>query len=200
MTAKDELRRRMRAILAAMPLKEAKRQAERAAERLAEWPAYRSAGCVLLYAALPGELDTGPMILRALADGKRLLLPRCEESGEIRAMRVEDPRTLRPGRFGIREPSGALPAADPLAIDLVLTPGLAFDEEGARLGRGKGFFDRYLSGVRALTVGVAYLEQILPVFPAEAREDHDVRMAYLLTARGVFPASFPCKSERREVR
>jgi 5-formyltetrahydrofolate cyclo-ligase len=190
----------MRAIIAAMPAKEAERQARLAAERLEEWPAYRNAGCVLLYAALPGDLDTGPMIARALADGKRLLLPRCEESGEIRAVRVEDFEALRPGRFEIREPSGALPAEDPQTIDLILAPGLAFDERGARLGRGKGFFDRYLPRTRALAAGVAYLEQILPVFPIEAREAHDIRMAYLVTARGILPAHSRNKSEGGEVR
>ena len=200
MTAKAELRRRMRALLAVMPAAEAERQAELASKRLAEWPAYRGAGCVLLYAALPGELDTGPMIARVLADGKRLLLPRCEEGGEMRAVRVEDPHALRPGRFRIREPSGALPAADPQSIDLILTPGLAFDEEGARLGRGKGFFDRFLLGARALVAGVAYLEQILPAFPAGVREAHDVRMAYLVTARGVLPARAGYESEGGGVR
>lgn len=198
MTVKADLRRRMRAVLAAMSAEEAERQARLTAERLAEWPAYRSAGCVLLYAALPGELDTGPMILRALADGKRLLLPRCEESGQIRAVAVEDPQTLRPGRFGIREPSGVQPSVDPQAIDLILAPGLAFDEEGVRLGRGKGFYDRYLPHTRALTAGVAYLEQILPAFPLEAREAHDIRMAYLVTARGVLSAQTRYKSEGEE--
>ncbi|MCL2544779.1 MAG: 5-formyltetrahydrofolate cyclo-ligase [Clostridia bacterium] len=195
MTAKADLRRKMRAVIAAIPAQEAERQAEMAAERLAEWPVYRRAGCVLLYASLPGELDTAPMLDRALADGKRLLLPRCGADGEMRAVRVEDLRGLCPGRFGIREPSAALPAEDPQAIDLVLAPGLAFDGRGTRLGRGKGFFDRFLLRTRAVAAGVAYLEQILPDFPAQAREPHDVWMDFLVTARGVLPARRGCKNE-----
>jgi len=185
----------MRAAVDAIPAHGAQRQARLAAERLAEWPVYRRAGCVLLYAALPGELDTAPMLDRVLADGKRLLLPRCGTDGEMQAVQVQDWRGLCPGRFGVREPSAALPAADPQAIDLVLAPGLAFDEAGTRLGRGKGYFDRFLCRTRATVAGVAYLEQIVPAFPAGAREAHDVRMEYLVTARGVWPAHARYKSE-----
>ncbi|MCL2811086.1 MAG: 5-formyltetrahydrofolate cyclo-ligase [Clostridia bacterium] len=190
MTAKTELRQRMRAVIGRIPTQEAKRQADLVAERLAEWPPYRRAKSVLLYAALPGELDTGPMLDRVLADGKRLLLPRCEEGKVMQAVWVEDLRLLVSGRFGIREPSAMLPAVDLQAIDLVLTPGLAFDQAGGRLGRGQGFFDRFLPRTNGIVAGVAYLEQILPVFPAGVQEAHDIRMDYLITACSVH------KSER----
>jgi len=192
MTAKAELRQKMLGILEGIPAQEARRQAEQAAERLGEWPLYRGAINVLLYAALPGELDSGPMLRRVLADGKGLLLPRCEAGESMQAVRVEDLHMLAPGRFGIREPSRLLPAADPQVVDLVLAPGLAFDTAGARLGRGKGIFDRFLPRIRGAVAGVAYLEQILPSLPAGAR---DVRMDFLVTAQGVLPARSVYKGE-----
>jgi len=192
MIAKAELRQRMRTVLERISPQEAECQAMLAAERLPEWSLYRNAQNVLLYAALPGELDTGPMLHRVLADGKGLLLPRCEEGEAMQAVRVEDLRSLAPGRFGIREPSHLLPAADPQSIDLVLAPGLAFDRAGARLGRGRGFFDRFLLHFHGIVAGVAYLEQILPQLPAEIQ---DVRMAYLVTARGVLPTHWVYKGE-----
>jgi len=68
------------------------------------------------------------------------------------------------------------------------------------LGRGKGFFDRFLPCTRAIVAGVAYLEQILPAFPMEVQETHDVRMVYLVTASGVLPAQSHYRGEEDGVR
>ena len=185
MTAKAALRAQMRAAIAAIPREEAASQARAVTGRLAGWPVYRRARCVLLYAALPDEPDSAALFVRLLADGKRVALPRCEARGEMQAVWVEDWRALRLGRFGLREPASELPAADPMEIDLALIPGLAFDRTGVRLGRGMGYYDRFLARTTAVPVGVAYWEQLLPELPAAA---HDMRMAHLATSRGILPA------------
>lgn len=187
MTEKAELRARLREIRASISEAEAACQARMAAEWVTEWPVYRRAERVLLYLPLPGELDTAALLDYTLAEGKQLLVPRCEAGGKMQAVPVEDWRSLIPGRLGLREPAKTLPAADPKGIDLALVPGVAFDLSGRRLGYGKGYFDRFLPRTGATVAGVAYVEQILASLPAEA---HDVRVEYLVTARGVLPAHY----------
>ena len=75
------------------------------------------------------------------------------------------------GSFGIMEPTSTLPI-EPSEIDAIVVPGVAFTREGARLGRGKGFYDKYLSrkGFRAHTIGVCYPCQVVDTIPSE---EHD---------------------------
>ena len=99
-------------------------------------------------------------------------------------------RELQPGLFGALEPPGTTPAPAP---DLILVPGLAFDRAGFRLGRGGGFYDRFLASLsepRPVLCGVCFSCQILPAVP---REPHDSRMDYLLSDKGLEP-TFPAIS------
>jgi 5-formyltetrahydrofolate cyclo-ligase len=94
---------------------------------------------------------------------------------------VDDDSELIPGPLGILEPSPEAPRPDVSAIDVVLVPGIAFDERGVRAGFGGGFYDRLLPLVaEAVRVGVAYDEQITPQVPLEA---HDVVMDIVVTPR-----------------
>ncbi len=97
-----------------------------------------------------------------------------------RAERVEE---LRPGRYGVREPA-ATAAVEALGSDvLVLVPGVAFDESGGRLGRGRGIWDRALADARgAVVFGVGYELQVVERIPREA---HDRPMDALVTERGI---------------
>jgi 5-formyltetrahydrofolate cyclo-ligase len=96
---------------------------------------------------------------------------------------------LRPGPHGLREPDPAVcPAVPPSAIDLVLVPGLGFAPGGARLGRGAGYYDRWLATLPdgARTIGVAFAGQVLPVVPCDA---HDWRVDHILTDDGWVPGA-----------
>jgi 5-formyltetrahydrofolate cyclo-ligase len=143
------------------------------AARFADLPGWASAGTLLLYAsAFPEEIDTAPLIGRALAAGKALVLPRVDRAaGRLRLFRVEDPaRDLSPGMRGIPEPGPDCPEVGAEAVDWVLVPGLAFDARGYRLGRGAGHYDRLLPALRpdaprwALILDCQWAED-LPVEP-----------------------------------
>ena len=92
-----------------------------------------------------------------------------------------DPATMRRGAFGIDEPGPGAVECPPSEIDIVVVPGVAFTAAGDRLGRGRGYYDRYLSqrGMRAVRVGVCYAHQLVAVLPVEP---HDVRMACVVTS------------------
>lgn len=169
---KNELRRRMRRLNRDLPPAERQAASERIAAAVERLPAFGRARTVALFSSLDDEPDTGGM-LRRWSASKRLAVPRVE--GETMRLFVYDPATMRPGAFGIWEPGpGAVPC-DPAAIDLMLVPGVAFSLDGRRLGRGRGYYDRYLAqaGVRALKVGVCFAHQLTEEVPAEP---HDVRM------------------------
>jgi 5-formyltetrahydrofolate cyclo-ligase len=143
----------------------------------AEW---RSAQSVLFYAPLPQELDLWPMAVEALAAGKRLFLPRfAPETGSYAPCRIRDlAADLKPGLFGIREPAAHCAVFSLNWLDLILVPGLAFDLHGRRLGRGKGFYDQLLAGLRGVTCGVAFDEQLVRNVPVAP---HDVLVNCILT-------------------
>ena len=137
---------------------------------------WRSAETVCAFAPLPGEID----VLRDWPAAKRLALPRV--NGETLAFHwIDSAEDLVAGPFGTREPASGRPLAG-TTFDLILVPGLAFDSMGGRLGRGLGFYDRFLETATGRFVGVCHPWQIVDAVP---REDHDVRMDFLLTPDGI---------------
>lgn len=144
-----------------------------AAARLLALPAYRTAREVAAYLPVKNEVDAAIIAGQALADGKRLLLPRCRDDapGLLDFGCVTCLSDVVPGRFGILEPREAAcrpPGA--FAPDLILVPGLAFDGLGRRLGFGGGYYDRLLAlpvMARAFSVGLAFDFQLVAALPAD---------------------------------
>lgn len=177
---KAALRQEVSARLASLP--EAFHPPASAAARavLRQQPAFANARALLFFAPLPGELDLWPLLEETLAARKLVALPwfnRQHRRYEIRQIRdlVSD---LVPGHFGIREPAPACPPLPLNRLDFLLVPGVAFDVQGHRLGRGKGYFDRLLAGNRGIACGVAFDEQIVRAVPVAP---HDVVMNCILT-------------------
>ena len=133
--------------------------------------AVSNARVVALYSPLGYETDVWPLV-EGLAGTVSVVLPRVE--GDVMNFYCYDKNSMAIGSYGINEPQNGLPVA-PYEIDAVVVPGLAFTEGGARMGRGKGYYDKYLSqsDFSALKIGVCYREQIVPEIPLE---EHDVMM------------------------
>ena len=173
---KKELRAAMRQ--AGKHLDEARRrdaaaQVWAAVERL---PEFMTAHTVALYWSLPDELFTHGF-LHKWAGRKQILLPAicCEK---LIFRRFDPAERLLPGTFGIAECSGG--KVDPAEIEFVVVPGVAFDAANNRLGRGKGFYDTFLSAYPNLyKAGVCFDYQFVETVPAEA---HDVKMDIVIFA------------------
>lgn len=145
-------------------------------------PAFAAAGMIMAYVPFRNEVDTSPIILQALAQGKRVVIPisDLEHKRLIPSELLDYPGDLTEGTYGIMEPkSDCVRPRDPREIDLVLVPGVAFDRRGNRLGYGAGFYDRFLENLpQVTTVALAYGIQVLDnAYP----EPHDHPVHYLVT-------------------
>jgi 5-formyltetrahydrofolate cyclo-ligase len=141
---------------------------------------WQTARAVLLFAPMPEELDVWPLLIEALSAGKQVALPRfVAETRTYEARLIRDPNTdLKVGHFGIREPASHCARLPSNQLDLILVPGVAFDLECHRLGRGRGYYDQLLGVIRGRTCGVAFENQVVDHIPVEP---HDVRLECLLT-------------------
>ncbi|HEU5359714.1 MAG TPA: 5-formyltetrahydrofolate cyclo-ligase [Candidatus Deferrimicrobiaceae bacterium] len=140
---------------------------------------------IALYSAMRGEVGTDRIRERCLADGAWVYYPRMVEDGNLTFFRHEEKDEWVPGRFGIREPH-VPPGAEGIrkGFNLVVVPGLAFDAAGRRLGRGHGYYDRFLFGLggTAVAVGLAFSWQLVPEVPVDA---WDVPVDAVVTENGV---------------
>jgi 5-formyltetrahydrofolate cyclo-ligase len=176
---KRALRQTVRERLRGLPTTEQAAASAAARELLLKQPLWREARSLLFYAPLAGELDVWPLLEPALAAGRLVALPRFDpQTGAYLPCQVRSlSGDLVLGQFGIREPAQGCPSVT-IRLDLILVPGVAFDLHGRRLGRGKGFYDRFLAEVRGTTCGVAFDEQIVPRVPVEP---HDTVVNCILT-------------------
>jgi 5-formyltetrahydrofolate cyclo-ligase len=154
-------RARMRGVRAAIPRLERERQEKEVERRLMELPRVETAGTVLTFLSTGTEIETRGILDRLRERGSRVLVPRVE--GEtMEAVELLPGAPLVASSFGIMTPADGR-VVEPAEIDLVVTPGLAFDRKGRRLGFGGGYFDRFLPRLRSdcLIVGVAFHQQII---------------------------------------
>ncbi len=155
---KAEVRKHIKSILGALSPEESETLSRRASELVCALPEYRSADIVLAFLSMGEEIKTSHLIAKALGDGKLVAVPRMEHSPEEGDYIVfiplsRDYETWPRDRFGIPTPAKDAKRLTDDELEtsrvFVVTPGLAFDREGGRLGRGKGYYDRFLAGVRA---------------------------------------------------
>ena len=181
-TDKVSMRRWARARVAALPAVERAKASEALAASVGSWPGFAGAKVVACFSGALDEVDTGPLIRRILTEGKTLLLPYVHAGisrdadavgGKTLGMAaITDPeKDLEEGVFGIQEPKAHLRIAVTPAPDLVLVPGLCFDARGGRLGKGFGYYDRYLAESKAFKLGICFDAQIAP--KNLALEPHD---------------------------
>jgi len=193
---KREIRHRMRATLAGMAPQTQAAKSRRAREAIVHLPEFRDARVVMIYLEIPHEAAAAELALPAWQDDKTVLVPRVVPDRQrmdavpIRSLDAGIARTCG----NLREPTNGDPW--PVEnIDLIVAPGLAFDRRGNRLGRGGGYYDRFLAlpGVRAVTCALAFAEQIVDHVPTGA---HDRAMDLIVTDAEVL--RFDARSTRRK--
>lgn len=142
-------------------------------QNLCAEPHFARANTILLYSALPDEVPTRQLIEQLAGDGKTVLLPRVVSDTEMEFRRYTGDKDLQQGAFGIDEPTGRL-FTDYHRIDVAVVPGMAFDRRGHRLGRGRGYYDRFLSRVHHLyKIGLCFPWQLVDAVPTDP---HDILM------------------------
>ncbi len=183
--AKRRLRDRMLRLRRGVAPAEAARAGREAASALIDLALVSRAARIALYAALPGELPTRPLFDAVVERKGAALLPRVVEPLGLEFCAVERWEELRPGSFGVLEPARGGSAVRPTTGDLVVVPGVAFDEAGYRLGHGKGYYDRAFAaelGDAPTLVGFGYEFQIVDSVPHDHR---DRRMDAIVTDRKI---------------
>ncbi len=150
-------------------------------------PHFQRAATVGAYLPMVDEVDVEPLMELLAGSGRRLVAPRVQFQPTPHLTFHELSAGTELQRWGVREPAPHAPEVPPSEIELLLVPGLLFDEYGGRLGYGKGFYDRFLArhGAQLATVGVTFDALLLPRLPLAK---HDVAMRYLVTESGMRPA------------
>ncbi len=144
--------------------------------RLVAHPSWHDSHRVLFFWPLPDEPDLRPLLDKK--GSRQLFLPKIQENALI-FFEIDSPKDLEKGPFELLQPKSSLPQIAPEKLDLICVPGLAFSLKGARLGRGKGFYDRLLaSPLPATRIGICFHQQLFPTIPTEP---HDCHVHHILT-------------------
>lgn len=133
-------------------------------DRLEKHPKFQEAKTILLYHSLKDEVQTHSFIEKWSGE-KRIILP-VVVGDELELRSYTGPADLAIGAYGIAEPTGDI-FTDYASIDLVIVPGVAFDMNGHRLGRGKGYYDKLLPKIQAHKIGICFPFQLIDEVPAE---------------------------------
>lgn len=174
---KRELRKYVRSLKGRYGAQELEALSVAVVDRLLAHPRIAAADSVMMYYSLPDEVCTHEAVDRLLSAGKRVYLPAVISETEMELRCYESAADLQEGSFKIKEPVGR-PFTAYGEIEIAVIPGMAFDVTGNRLGRGKGYYDRFLSRIQqAYKLGVCFPFQLLPSIPAE---ETDVRMDEVL--------------------
>jgi 5-formyltetrahydrofolate cyclo-ligase len=175
--AKEQIRKEIVNALNGFTEKQRGEKTKAIESRLFEFANFLEARIVLLYVDGENEVRTKNIIKRAYAFHKIVVLP-AFDSGRLKVttLKVDHPdKDLQPGPRGVAQPNPARCKTVPLQkIDIAIIPGVAFDEKGARIGMGHGYYDRFIPDLPATTrkVALAFEEQIIPLIPTESHDKH----------------------------
>ena len=164
---KKALRAAITARVRALPPSVRAAASESIARQVLALSEYRDAQSVFLYLSMPTEPDTRPLLAHTLAAGKRVYVPKCIGDGAMLAVRIRSTDALQPGAYGIPEPVDCSETAFAGELDLILVPCVAASRDGKRLGHGKGYYDRFLSGCADRTVCLCFAAALSDDIPTE---------------------------------
>jgi 5-formyltetrahydrofolate cyclo-ligase len=187
--SKQELRARFSGLRKSIPAAAAEKLSARIAQNIFSLPRLLGSDMVMVYCRTGAEVDTASLIDIIASSGRAVAFPHCRGDGSMGVGRVFSPRDdLAPGPLGTFEPVDRLKDnVSALQLGAVVCPGVAFDAQGGRLGRGGGHYDRFLRWIRGkvLIIGCAYDCQISETpLPGE---EHDVPMDVVITEKRAFP-------------
>ena len=154
-------------------------------------PEYALAETVMFYIDVRSEVRTRHDLALALTSGKTIVVPWCNADGELELFRLDNMDELEVGMYKILEPRSELRSlaekqVNVEALDMIMVPGVAFDRRGARMGHGKGYYDKLLQHARSNTplVALAFECQLFDEIPVA---NHDIFMDTLITEDHVYP-------------
>lgn len=162
---------------------EVREKSEFIQKMLLELPEYKTSTRLALYSSFNNEVLTDTVFTDALESGREVFFPRADsERTELAFIGVSGPGELHPGLFSIDEPLHGGIELTAGELDLIVVPGVAFDTSGARVGYGKGFYDRALTGANTMVVALAFDFQVLEGgrLPVQA---HDIGVDVIVTEK-----------------
>lgn len=157
---------------------------------LAAMPEYQEAQTVFCFVGVRREIQTFPILENALAAGKTLCVPLCVAKGVMEPRQITDLNQLREGAYGLLEPPADAPLMDVDDIDFAILPCTTCNHQGQRLGKGGGYYDRFLSHYRGGTVMICREKLIREEIPVEP---HDYPVPWVLTERGLYEDGTPAR-------
>ena len=179
---KNKLRKSIKALKAEFPEAELSAMSCNIIGKLLADEDVRKAQTIAAYYSMPDEVCTHQLLDALISMGKTVLLPAIV--GDDIELRQYTPNSLHPGAYGIPEPviqPFSLPTGEGqggASTDVILVPGIAFDKEGNRLGRGKGYYDRLLQAMpNTIKIGICFPFQLLPAIPTTP---HDIKMTKVI--------------------
>lgn len=151
---------------------------------------YKNSRVIFTYVSFQGEVDTIAFLKKALNDGKTICVPKVISKAEgMEAHEITSLDDLELSSYGILEPKIHCPLVNPLDIDLLIMPGVAFDKNNGRMGYGGGFYDRFLKKIKpqAMRIPIAYDFQIFDSIPLD---EFDEKVDFIITngSNSYFPA------------
>ncbi|WP_106828599.1 5-formyltetrahydrofolate cyclo-ligase [Parabacteroides pacaensis] len=149
----------------------------KALQLLEQTEIFQSSSCIALYHAISGEVQTSKFIEK-WHPKKRIVLPLIVEN-DLKLLLYQGKESLQPGKFGILEPSiSCCPQIPETEVECIIIPGIAFDRQHNRMGRGKGYYDRLLNTISAPKIGLCFHFQLVENVPTDF---FDKKMDYIVT-------------------
>lgn len=140
--------------------------------------AYRQSDCIFCFVSYGKEPDTYPLLNQILSDGKVLAVPLCRSEGQMELRRITSLSQLAPGAYNIPEPPEDAPILSPADVQLALIPCLAATRDGKRLGKGGGYYDRFLAAYTGAAFLLCPARLLQPDIPMEL---HDFCISTVIT-------------------
>lgn len=168
---KEQIRSKILSRLKIQKEEDRERKSDKIQEKLFRSVFFKSSKKVMFYISFGGEVQTKKMIREAQKLGKIIAVPVCARNRTIKPCLFQENAKLKKGYYGTWEPA-VKKLMKPQELDLVIVPGIAFQKGGNRLGRGKGYYDRFLANLPAQvhSIGLAFDFQILPILPTTATD------------------------------